>query len=90
MESQFNSGSGGASGAGGMGRFAGVSGAMGDAFGTGGDFDQDRDIMGGGSTEGGEVKKVPVNLEDAVLEEQKLFQILEVSHLFLIYEPFSI
>ena len=53
MESQFNSGSGGASGAGGMGRFAGVSGAMGDAFGTGGDFDQDRDIMGGGSTEGG-------------------------------------
>ena len=44
----------------------------------GGEFDQDRQVVGAMGTDG-TGKKVTVNLEDAVLEEQKLFQILEVS-----------
>ena len=70
MDSQFN----GSTAQGGMqmiNRFNNL-----DGFGPG-EFDDDRDINIAGAT--GQQQKITVNLEDAVLEEQKLNQILEVS-----------
>lgn len=57
-----------------MGRFGGAD------FG-GNEFDQEGGADGGMMSPGhpGNQQKITVNLEDAVLEEQKLFQILEVS-----------
>ena len=54
-----------------------------DGFGPG-DFEDDQEM--GGLLEGAnQAAKITVNLEDAVLEEQKLFQILEVSS--FLWEP---
>ena len=54
-----------------MGRFNNM-----DGFVSGNEFDDDHDL---GMSAPGNSQKIIVNLEDAVLEEQKLFQILEVS-----------
>lgn len=56
-----------------MGRFNNM-----DGFVSGNEFDDDHDL---GMSAPGNSQKIIVNLEDAVLEEQKLFQILEVSSL---------
>lgn len=62
-----------------MGRFGGAD------FG-GNEFDQEGGE--GSMMNPGNQQKITVNLEDAVLEEQKLFQILEVRVLILKFEQF--